>query len=288
MRSALHFLGRLAPLSVLALAAAPLFACQSELNDPPADAGTPTALGSGSRIAEIMNPALAPPSGTVVSITGATFLLVDSYDETADGKSQGTVYLEDVPPVSVAAPYSGTALYDPTYLPSSLEPAPGDVLDLVGAYDVEASLGTAVFSAGTGLVQIYKPVVKPRFEYKLPAPLLITASSLDGTYDQGLQSESMLATIENVTFPDNMICAGTCQQCCLSSNAVGRYTIHISPDTSEDAPTLDNELFDVATWNKENGTPLAAGKTIKSVTGIVTWFFNFHIAPRSAADIVVQ
>ena len=98
----------------------------------------------------------------------------------------------------------------------------------------------------------------------------------------------MLVTIENITFPDNMGCSGTCVECCLSSNTAGRYTIHITSDTSTNGPTLDNELFDVDTWNKNNGSPLAAGKTIKSLTGIVTWFFNFHIAPRSPADIVVQ
>jgi hypothetical protein len=76
-----------------------------------------------------------------------------------------------------------------------------------------------------------------------------------------------------VTFPDSI------------TDSSGRDTVHVTSDTSQDAPTLSNELFDVATWNKANGSPIGAGKTVKSVTGIVTWFFSFHIAPRSPADI---
>ena len=167
MPPALRFVRRLA---FLTLAAGPLVACQSELSDPPADAGAPSALGSGSRISAIMNPSSPdhPASGTIVSITGATFLLVDSYDETHDGKSRGTVYLQDIPSTPIAPPFSGTSLYDPTYLPASLEPAPGDVLDLVGTYTVSTSLGSAVFDPGTALIQIDKPVVQPRFEYQVP------------------------------------------------------------------------------------------------------------------------
>jgi hypothetical protein len=280
----------LGPLSwlpaLLPIVACAVVGCDNQLpNDPAQDAGPPTALGSGSRIRQIMNPALKtyPASGASVSISGATFLLVDTYDETHDGKSKGTVYLEDVPTpqqdaaAPVPLPYSATSLYSPTYLPANLEPAPGDILSLVGTFTINTSIGSAVFSSGEALVQIDKPVVQPSFEYQVPAPLVIQASDLAvGNYAKGLQWESMLVTIENVTFPDNL------------ATSSGRETIHITSDTSQDAPTLSNELFDVGTWNSANGSPLAQGKSLKSLTGIVTWFFNFHIAPRSEADIVVQ
>ncbi len=181
---------------------------------------TPTALGSGSRIRDIMDPTLPthPASGASVSITGATYLVVDTFDETHDGKSKGTVYLEDLP-ASTPLAYSGASLYAPTYLPANLEPAPGDVLDLVGTYTENKSIGSAIFSSGTALIQIDKPVVKPRFEYQLPAALVIQASDLDN-YAKGLQWESMLVTIQNVTFPDSI------------TDSSGRDTVHVTSDTS--------------------------------------------------------
>jgi hypothetical protein len=272
---------RVAPvrLALVCLAAATLGACDNQLpSDPTLDAGVPSTLGSGNRVSQVMNPSLPthPASGATVSISGATFLTVDTFDETHDGKSKGTVYLQDVPSPT-PQPYSGTSLYSPTYTPANLEPAPGDILDLTGVFTVDTSIGAAVFSAGTALVQIDKPVVKARFEYELPAPLVINASDLDSAFATGAQWGSMLVTIQNVTFPDNVV----------DSN--GRDTIHITSDVSQDAPTLANELFDVAAWNEaQPSPPLAAGKTVKSITGIVTWFFNFHICPRSPADIVVQ
>ncbi|MGO8993261.1 MAG: hypothetical protein ACLQVI_08020 [Polyangiaceae bacterium] len=290
MRPAPRILGCLA----LALAVAPplvaSLACSTYSSDAPVDAGPPNALGTGLRINQMMRP--PPPVGTaanpdypqnnsMVTVTGATYLLVDGYDETHNGKSIGTVYMQDVPSPGMTPPqlpYSGVAIYKPTYVPTNLVPAPGDVLDFTGTFSVSTTLGAAVFSGGTALTEIDEPVIVPRFEYTLPPPLVIQATDLDN-YNLGQQWTSMLCTIENITFVDD-----------LSDDGEGRDTIHIDPaDTSENGPTLDNELFDVATWNSQQSTPpLEKGQTIKSVTGIVTWFFNYHIAPRSPADIVVQ
>jgi hypothetical protein len=35
------------------------------------------------------------------------------------------------------------------------------------------------------------------------------------------------------------------------------------------------------------GPPMPAGATFKSITGVVTYFGGFHIAPRSAADFEI-
>ncbi len=273
-------LSSLGPLTLALSLAALAAGCANEvMSDGPQDSGLPSALGTGERIRDVMNPASPthPASGATVTISGASYLTVDTFDETHDGKSKGTVYLEDVPPSSGnEPPFSGASLFEPTYLPASLMPAPGDILDLTGTFTVDTAIGAATFPAGTSLIQIGKPVVQPSFEYKVPPPVVIAASDLD-SYKTGLQWESMLVTIQNVTFPDSLV------------DASGRDTIHIMSDTSSTGPTLANELFDVATWNNaQPSPPLAKGKTIKSVTGIATWFFNFHICPRSPADIVVQ
>ena len=47
-----------------------------------------------------------------------------------------------------------------------------------------------------------------------------------------------------------------------------------------DVPHVTNELFDMKTL----GPPMPKGAVFKSITGVVTYFGGFHIAPRSAAD----
>jgi hypothetical protein len=47
-----------------------------------------------------------------------------------------------------------------------------------------------------------------------------------------------------------------------------------------DVPSISNELFDL----KALGPPLAKDVTFKAVTGIITYFYGFKIAPRSADD----
>jgi hypothetical protein len=172
-------LGVSARSGVFALCAvsASLVGCGSRDGDAPLDAGPPTPLGNGSRIRDV-----ADPNGNAhnvngsVTITGATFMWIDTFDETANGKSRGTVYLQDV---GSTDPYSGVSLFSPTYNPASLKPAPGDVLDLTGTYQENASIGTAHFTAPDVLPQISKPIIKPRFEYVVPTPRVVDATDLN-------------------------------------------------------------------------------------------------------------
>ena len=131
-----------------------LGACSSQQNDQATDAGGGEPLGTGLRIKQVMDPtSKAHPLTTTatVNISGASFVWLDTYDETHDGKSIGTVYLQDV---GSNAAYSGASLYEPTYIPSNLKPAPGDVLDPSGEYDAQANIGTATFPPGELLIQI--------------------------------------------------------------------------------------------------------------------------------------
>jgi hypothetical protein len=86
----------------------------------------------------------------------------------------------------------------------------------------------------------------------------------------------MLVTLQNVTFTSD-----------LTDDGSGRDTAKVSADTSTNGVALSNEMFDLGAWNKKSGV-IGKNKTVKSVTGIVTWFFSFHVAPRSPDDIVVQ
>jgi hypothetical protein len=57
----------------------------------------------------------------------------------------------------------------------------------------------------------------------------------------------------------------------------GRYSAGIV--TSPDPAFITDELWDVGGQH-----PLKAMDSFKSVTGIVTYFYSVHIAPRSADD----
>ncbi len=47
-----------------------------------------------------------------------------------------------------------------------------------------------------------------------------------------------------------------------------------------DIPAVANELYDL----KNEGPDLSTAKHFKSITGIVTYFYGFHLDPRSPAD----
>jgi hypothetical protein len=264
------------PFVLLPAAVAALSACTGQSTDPPSTA-KPSAYGTALRIKDVMNPAAHTQSNAIVSISGAAFLWVDTFDETRDGKSVGTVFVQDA---ESQAPYSGASLYQPQYVPASLRLSPGDVIDMPTAtYVADSSIGTATFDPGTFLIQFSKPDVTFRFDsYAPPVPAQINIDDLN-QFDSGNQWNAMLVTVNNVTFKSGL------------QNANGRVTAYL---TSINAGTveLSNELFDVASWNNAQvdagggGGAIATGKTITSLTGIVTWFEGYHIAPRSPADIV--
>ena len=88
----------------------------------------------------------------------------------------------------------------------------------------------------------------------------------------------MLVTVTNVTLGSGL------------QNVGGRVTAYLTSTISGSAVEISNELFDLATWNSQQPASgqLAQGKTIKSLTGLVTWFDEYHIAPRSGADLVIE
>jgi hypothetical protein len=275
---------RITPVAALVLVAAAvplasgllgLTGCGSRAGDPPSSGVTPNPLGSGLRIRDVADPTRSdhPANNAHVVVTGASYLWVDTFDETHDGKSKGTVFMQDV---GSNLPYSGMSVYSPTFNPANLKPSPGDVLDLDGTYQENDHIGSAIFTAPDVLPQLSKPIVTPRFEYVAPSPTTIDPNDLND-YAKGRQWMWMLVTLQNVTFPDGLVDDGN-----------GRDTVHVSSSAAKNMVTMSNELFDLAAWNAANGTPIAKGQTVKSITGVVTWFYSYHVAPRSPADIVVQ
>jgi hypothetical protein len=258
---------------VLPFLALLLAACgTSSAKDDHLDAGPPTVLGAGQRIKEILDPTRADHDKIVnqsVQVTGASVLWTDTFDETSNGKSRGTVYVQDV---GSTDPYSGTSLYSPTFVPGDLRPAPGDVLDLNGTYQENKNIGSAVFPAPQVLPQISKPVGTLRYEFAPPPAVEIDVNDLDD-YTKGRRWLNMLVTVKNVTLIEDMDDEGIRAQ----KGPTGRVTAHM---TAKSSCKLVNELMAIAPGAYKAKVP------IKSVTGVITYFYDLHLAPRTQADIV--
>jgi hypothetical protein len=249
----------------LALLCLVLAACSSRAGDPPKQSD-PTPLGTGSRVKDVRDHTRAdhPKSGAIVNITGAVVTFVDTHDETRDGRSRGTIYVQDV---GSNAPFSAITLFSPAFVPADQKVAPGDVLDLNGEYVELGNIGTANFG-GRVLPQLSRPVATFRYEYQTPPAADIPDVAIFNDYEKGRPYLGMLVTIKNVTLGSAMV----------DRRGDGRFAAHLTTD--QNGVTLTTELADL------NVNEFPEGATFQSITGIVTWFFNYHIAPRSPADIV--
>jgi hypothetical protein len=262
-------------------------ACSNVAHDEPGDQpeaiGTPSALGNGLRIAQLNDPSSiihGTNNELNVSVTGATFLYKDEYSETGKASAVGAIFVQDfhsnAPDAGGTPPFSGIQLFEPTFEPASAVFALGDVLDFVGEYqqyDGPVPAPGAPDDTFMGMFQpeMKEPIVTFRFDYSPPTPTIIPVSDL-ATYATGYKWMSMLCTVENV------VVGGT-------TGSSGRTAIYLTSDTSDDAPTMDNEFYPLPSGDPKYGT---VGTKIKSVTGIVTYFYSFHISPRSNDDIVLE
>jgi hypothetical protein len=261
----------------------------SSLSGDPAAPYTPSPLGAGLRLAQVQNPKspdyqpCTAPDPDMCGTAFASSVVVtwlDTFDETMDGKSIGTLYIQDVGNPDA---YAGIGCYETSFVPASLTPLPGDVLDFTGPYAESGNIGSAMFNKGTFLPQFYKPVGTFRYEFVPPPPLEINwadlaedSSTPDGNFVHARQYMQMLVTVKNVTVAKGVSAAG-------GNGHRVTYLVE-NPDggtTASNDVEISNELYNL------QATDFPAGTTFSSVTGIVTWFYSFHIAPRSAADLVV-
>jgi hypothetical protein len=247
----------------------------TEPGDPPADAGTPSALGNGLRIADITTPdsSLAPAANQPgVRVTGATFVVQDHFNENGKPGSVGAIYVQDSAPGDAGAPpYSGIELYKSTFEPASLALAPGDVIDFIGEYQQFDGVASFMFN-GAFQPEMYEPIITFRFDYSPPAPTVIQASDLE-MYSTGYRWMSMLVTVRG------SVGGGITE----SGGAGG---VFLTSDTGPNAVTVDNELYPLPFTDPKYADQ--GHVNFKSVTGIVTYFDSFHIAPRSAADVETE
>lgn len=244
----------------------------------------PPPAGTDSRIYEIRNPSSDRKAAnkTQVAVSGAVVVAVDRFDETKNGRSAGTIYVADMGSVQ---PYSGISLFNPAFIPGNLRVSPGDALDLRGEYQENNTIPLQ-FAPNAYLVQLTGPIGTFRFDTSLPPVKTISAQELEN-YNTGAQWLNMLVKVTDIELQGDA----------LDDQQSGRLSVQIRRETNPDprypgefrsklcqepfpkAPTVVNELFDLKTVGMTRARPP------KSITGIVTFFCNLHIAPRSAADI---
>lgn len=255
--------------SPLLLCAVLVAACASQPSDTPKPI-SPSTLGK-SPIRSLVNPNLpghAALVNNIVSITGTAVVAVDNFDETEDGKARGNIYVQDHGSLE---PYSGIALYSPSFSPADLKPVPGDVLDWSGVYREADGIGSSKFRMEGNvqplMIQLEKPTGKPRFDGSPVAPREIPVTDLFN-YASARPWLGMLVTVKNVVVAS------------APTNATGRQQAKLYPigDGEGAGATLANELMplDLNIIKKQT--------TFESVTGVVIYAFGVHLSPRSPED----
>lgn len=237
--------------------------------------------GNGSRLCDVLTDApwedltnstsqgcQAPTPDHNVYVTGVTLVAIDRFDETGDGAT-GNFYAQDTTCVRDQKPYAGITVFDPSFSPPDLRLADNDVVDVSGTLQEFVGPSGSEFSCCRTLPEI-AGTLSFRFDGAAsPEPVVVKATDLK-VYASARKYFGMLIKVEDVKIN------GT------PSSSGGRYTVPIDVGGGDqtDIPTLDNELYDL----QHDGPPLADQETFKSVTGILTYFYSFHIAPRSPLD----
>ncbi len=265
-------------------------ACGSSGGGDPPTEPVASVLGNGSRISEVFGEATwfdpeddeslscSVPADFEIKVTGVAVTAVDRFDEVIDG-ALGNLYVQDV--TDEPDEYEGMTVFDPAFTPPDLRVAAGDVLDFFGVYTEFPGPASGPFANCRTLPEI-SGAGTFRFEGALVPPKVVTLQDILG-YPKARRYLGMLITLENVTISADPS----------SSNeglpSGGRYTALIDrtgADTTgvdvADFPQISNELYDL----KNEGPPMAKGSQFKSVTGVLTYFYGFKVAPRSAADFV--
>jgi hypothetical protein len=206
-----------------------------------------------------------------VFVTGVSIIAIDRYDETGNG-AIGNYWVQDPDPLCLGKPYSGVTVFGPTFSPPDLRLAADDVVDINGQITEFLGPASGTFKGCRTLPEV-SGSMSFRFDGNDPiAPTVIPVTDLK-SYDTARQWLGMLVKVENIVLNGDPTASG------------GRYSAAINVGggiPASDQPKITNELYDILT----EGPTLADQAAFSSVTGVVTYFYGFHIVPRSPADFV--
>ena len=232
----------------------------------------------------------APQPTDVLQISGVRVTWIDTFDETGTGQV-GDVFVQDLfaPDETFGRGYEGMLLFQPGYSPPSFRATTGDVLDLNGQYS-EFQVPKQAY-----LDKIWRtPEMKgATISLRLDAAGAMTSAATMPFGDMflfqtGRRWLSMLVTVENVVVQPctGSSCSGVFavsggRASANLTDMLGTVVSKTTPDGTKPLgqPGITNELMDITK------VPLQPGQTIKRLTGLVTLFDRFHVAPRTADDI---
>jgi hypothetical protein len=251
-------------------------------DEPPPVQGS--VLGKGRSLASLNDPANPRPAETEsILSTGLRVVFEDRFDETGSG-NVGNIFLQDF--VSPPGPYQGILAFRSSYTPPSFRVSEGDVVDATGQY-VE-------FQPNVDFLKKERPgwttpEINANLRLRFDAPYIplvpVEVSVTDFVvYETGRPWLSMLVTAKNIKLINNV-----------TIDSAGRASAGMDVGSGVPlnlVPTLTNELFDLAAYAEEikaeRQINSLEGIEFESVTGIVTLFDRFHIAPRSADDLKLK
>ena len=243
----------------------------------------PNPLGNGLRLAQVQDPTSPDyhPNDNA-NMTSQVVTWLDTYDETMDGKSVGTLYVQDV---GSQAPYAGVGIYEASLVPANLTVLPGDVLDLHGPYHESGNIGTATFPPGRSFPSSTSRWARSGTTSRRQSqghharrPGRERRQEDRRRLCQSRRWEGMLVTIQNV---DMAAAVPGPRVTYPMGGRRHRRDQRAGHQQRELQPACQHR------WGRQPG-PVPGGTRFTSVTGIVTWFYTFHIAPRTAADLVVR
>jgi hypothetical protein len=218
----------------------------------------------GMTVYDVQDPAKAMPEGTLVTLTNVVVTAIDLY-----GGTVGSIYVQD----PAGGPYSGVFVYSPTGAGSIVV---GDVVTVSGGAKKEFSLSVvAPDPIDHTVTEISPPMggtitVTKTGTGTAPTPPVVDPSKLATDAAEAEKWEGVPVTVQNVAV--------------LSPPAAFGNT----PATDKRQMTITGGLI-----VQSSMTGLGAGDTeylqndcFASLTGIVDYFFTYHLQPRVPGDFV--
>lgn len=245
-------------------------------------------LGNGARLREVVKEPswlsledtesanCKSPGPRNVQLTGQVVVAIDRFDETGEG-ALGNLYIEDLYTADEEIqPYSGITVFAPAFSPPDLRLFEEDVVDTSGNLTEFLGPVAGKFGECKTLPEI-SGTMTLRFDGGSLRPATVVGQNGGSArwepvlgYENARKWLGMLVRFEGVRVRG------------MPSSSKGRYTATIDMGTvaADDSIALSNELFDL----QQDGPVLEDGTTFKAVTGVLTYFYGFKLAPRSADD----
>ena len=250
-------------------------ACRSD-DDPP---GGPDGGGGSDgppvagevTIQEVQNDAMA--SGTAIELKGVVVVAIDAF-----GNRTGDLFVSE----PEGGPFSGVKVFGAS-LDQIATLQPGDLVDITGAKkhegcNMEAPCGTVVFSDGHSITEVM-PVSQGSMQITkvgtgtVPTPTVVDAkaiAALPSRTERDAEWEKYEGVLIKVTNARQL-------------SEVATFGRDPGPDSNEFRATGFARVQSVLT---ELPNTAVAGTCYDSITGVGDYFFNYIVAPRTAADLV--